>query len=383
MWSFLNAIIYDTAIECAKDSRHQDIVDLLSKGPIKADSKQADSLINKNRQLEEENARLKEENSQFKIEVNRLTEFLFALKEKTSGMKFFNFDDYKDESVIGEGATSSVKLVSKKEKEKYAKKELKDFTHKTIQRFLGEGEILFLFHHPCIVDIIAVNYGDETHPPSLILSLEPKSLERVIESKELDDKLKCRITTELVLGMRYIHSRNFMHRDLKPSNILLSKNNHVRISDFGLAREEDLETSQSKGVGTLRFMAPELFVEDEDGSTKYTNKVDVYSFGITLIYVVTGGYPRFNMRNAVNGVLPKLSDTIVSWVRDLIQRCLSFEPEKRPSFSEIFELLKLNNFDLFSESNGKNLTSKQQSMKIEIEKRVLKIEAFEFQHQND
>ena len=205
----------------------------------------------------------------------------------------------------------------------------------------------------------------------------------MIESKELDDKLKCRITTELVLGMRYIHSRNFMHRDLKPSNILLSKNNHVRISDFGLAREEDLETSQSKGVGTLRFMAPELFVEEEDGSTKYTNKVDVYSFGITLIYVVTGGYPRFNMRNAVNGVLPKLSDTIVNWVRDLIQRCLSFEPEKRPSFSEIFELLKLNNFDLFSESNGKNLTSKQQSMKIEIEKRVLKIEAFEFQHQND
>ena len=78
--------------------------------------------------------------------------------------------------MIGEGATSSVKLVSKKEKEKYAKKELKDFTHKTIQRFLGEGEILFLLHHPCIVDIIAVNYGDETHPPSLILSLEPKSL---------------------------------------------------------------------------------------------------------------------------------------------------------------------------------------------------------------
>ncbi|KAK8849994.1 hypothetical protein M9Y10_018588 [Tritrichomonas musculus] len=73
-----------------------------------------------------------------------------------------------------------------------------------------------------------------------------------------------------------------MHRDLKPSNILLSKNKHVRISDFGL------EMSQSKGVGTMRFMAPEIFEEKEDddeeedddkSETRYTNKVDVYSFG--------------------------------------------------------------------------------------------------------
>lgn len=316
-------------------------------------------------------------------ENGKLKSYLFALKEKSHGIQFFNFNDYIVQSVIGEGATSNVKLVILKENAKFARKELKDFNYKTIKRFLGEGEILFLLHHPCILDIIAVNYGDEEHPPSLILSLEPKSLETMIDNKELDNKLKCRITVELVLGMRYIHHRNFMHRDLKPSNVLLSKNCHVRISDFGLAKEEDLETSQSKGVGTLRFMAPELFVEDEDGNMKYTNKVDVYSFGITLFYVVTGSYPKFNMRNALNGVLPNLPDTIVSWVRELIVSCLSFEPENRPSFSEIFETLKANNYDLFGESKGKKLTSKQQNMKKEIDSRVLKIEAFEFQHQND
>ncbi|WP_304523318.1 protein kinase domain-containing protein, partial [Bacteroides acidifaciens] len=66
-----------------------------------------------------------------------------------------------------------------------------------------------------------------------------------------------------------------------PSNILLSQNKHVRISDFGLAKEEDIETSQSKGVGTLRFMAPELVDEEDEENEqqeRYTNKVDFYSF---------------------------------------------------------------------------------------------------------
>ena len=285
-------------------------------------------------------------------------------------------------STIGEGGTSSVKLVVKNEE--YAMKELKDSNHKSVKRFLTEGEVMFILRHPCILDIVAVNYGDDCHPPSLILKLEPTSLESAIANKTLEDIEKCRITVEIVLGMRYIHRRNFMHRDLKPSNILLSKDCHVRISDFGLAKEESLEISQTKGVGTLRFMAPELFAQDEgDDGTHYTNKVDVYSFGITLIYIVTGSYPRFNMRNAVMGVLPQIPDSIKKWVRELIVSCLSFEAENRPSFDEIFETLKTNNYDLFDESKGKNLTSKQKRMKNDIDERVMMIEAYEFQHQND
>ena len=181
-----------------------------------------------------------------------------------------------------------------------------------------------------------------------------------------------------------------MHRDLKPSNILLSKNKHVRISDFGLAKEESLEMSQSKGVGTMRFMAPELFEEKDDededknkSETRYTNKVDVYSFGITLIYIVTGKYPTFSLKNVVNGVLPKLKEPIVEWVRELIFRCLSHSPEERPSFAEIFEIMKSHNYDMFKESQGGKMTSKQQNQKKEIEKRILKIEAFEYQHQDE
>ena len=305
--------------------------------------------------------------------------YLSSLKEKSSELTFFDLEEYVEESSIGEGGTSTVKIVHKEEQ--YAKKELVLFDHKSMQRFLGECEILFKLRHPCIIRVYGFNYGDETHKPSMILSLEPKSLETAINNKELNNEEKNRITVELVLGMRYIHKRKFMHRDLKPKNILLSKNKHVRITDFGLAKEEDFSTSQTKGIGTLLFMAPELLNNESD--TNYTNKVDVYSFGITLIYIIADEYPTFNMAKVFAGVPPKLPENISKWVRDLIISCLSLRSENRPTFAEIFEMMKVNNYDLFSDSKDKKLTPKQLKMKEVIERRVMKIEAFECQHESD
>ncbi|KAK8865545.1 hypothetical protein M9Y10_011101 [Tritrichomonas musculus] len=315
---------------------------------------------------------LKDENSQIKKEVEQLKSYISALAEKSRIIEFVDLTDYDEVSIIGEGVSSNVKLVTRKEK--YAKKELKELTQEAFQRLLFEGEILFKLHHPCIVRIIGINNGDETHPPSIFLSFEPRSLEKSIHDKELDNHQKNRITIEIVLGMRYIHKHNLMHRDLKPSNILLSKNMHVRISDFGLAKEENLETSQSKGVGTMRFMAPELF-EENDGALRYDNKVDVYSFGITLIYIITEQYPDFSLKNAVTGVAPKIKGSIVNWVREVISRCLSVSPENRPSFNEIFEIMKSHNYNLFSE--------REEKVNKDIESRICKIEAFEYQHKNE
>ncbi|KAK8840068.1 hypothetical protein M9Y10_031003 [Tritrichomonas musculus] len=74
---------------------------------------------------------------------------------------------------------------------------------------------------------------------------------------------------------------------------------------------------------------------------------------------------------------------VFSWVREQIVSCLSFDAENGPSFDSIFETLKANKYDLFSDTKNKNLSSRLKSMKKEIEERSLRIEAYEFQHQND
>ena len=209
-------------------------------------------------------------------EIFLLKSLLFSMREKPSSLQIVDFNDYQFESIIGEGATSSINIVSKKEK--YAQKELKEITFEQMKRILNEGEILFHLRHPCIVRIFGFSYGDDVHPPSIILSLEPTTLEKAISDKIVDNHHKNRITVEIVLGMRYIHKKNFMHRNLKPSDILLSNNMHVRISDFSLAKKVKLETSQTKGVGTCKFMAPELFDEkfdnEDDDDNEEETKID-------------------------------------------------------------------------------------------------------------
>ena len=214
----------------------------------------------------------------------------------------------------------------------------------------------------------------------MILALEQNSLETAIQENKLTNEEKNMITVEIVLGMRYFHKNNYMHRDLKSTHILLNKENHVRLSGFILAKEEKLDESQTKGIGTLRFMAPELFYDDESDN-KYTRKIDVYSFGIILCYIITGKYLPFSMRKIVTGKPPTLPENITHWAHDLILSCLSFDSEKRPSFAEILEIMKKNNFDLFSDSNGQNLKGNQIEMIEKIESRIKEIDELELQHQ--
>ena len=356
---------------------------------LKSKKTESDTLSKPDIKTEKKEEQPKDADSVLISEVNKLKKYIRALKKPKTEFTIFDVDEYKHENTpnngkIGDGAQSNVYKVYQDERKYYAKKEFNSqtFTQKDIQRFLQESEILFILRHPCIVKVYGFNYGDETNSASMILSFEKNSLEDSINNKSLTNEEKSRIAVEIVLGMRFVHSKNFIHRDLKPSNILLSKNGHVRISDFGLAKDDSLKESMTKGIGTIRFMAPEL-LRDEDGELSYNNSVDVYAFGIILFFIVIGSYPPFNLMKIAKGEMPKMPDSMAKWVRDLINNCFCFNPDERPSFQEVFEIMKSNNFDLFADVDGGKLTQKKKTQLKIIEDRIAKIEAFEFQYQDD
>lgn len=136
--------------------------------------------------------------------------------------------------------------------------------------------------------------------------------------------------------MKYVHEAGIIHRDLKPSNILLDSKKHVKICDFGIMTINSDE-SHTKGIGTSGFMAPEI----EQGRKDYNEKVDVFSFGKILYYLLTK-----NMSIRQIDEKPKIINDI-SW--ELIQKCLSISPEDRPSFSEIIDIIVKNDFNLIDE----------------------------------
>lgn len=94
----------------------------------------------------------------------------------------------------------------------------------------------------------------------------------------LEDKKD--IIKQIAQGIKYIHKNNVFHRDLKPSNILISHDDTIKISDFGLA-STIYDNRNSDSVGTIGYIAPEIF-----NNKSYSSKSDLYSFGVTILDIL-------------------------------------------------------------------------------------------------
>jgi len=153
-----------------------------------------------------------------------------------------------------------------------------------------------------------------------------------------------KIATGAVKGMIYLHSKGVIHRDFKSPNILVTKDWTAKISDFGGSRNQALQHSSfmtMNHIGTTRWMAPELHEKQP-----YSQKMDVYSFGIVLWELISGDVPFAGIKwdteiadRVVRGERPPIPDGCSHSVRDLIEYCWAAEPDIRPSFPEILERL--------------------------------------------
>eukprot|EP00347_Sterkiella_histriomuscorum_P000335 403376266 len=137
------------------------------------------------------------------------------------------------------------------------------------------------------------------------------------------------------MGISYLHHRTprIIHRDLKPDNIFLSKNNILKIADFGLARnlENTQEQAQSK-VGSLPFMAPEII-----DNKSYDKKVDIYALGQILYYMFTR--QLIPVSDVIKDKI-SISQIIPQPFQDLIKSMLKWDPEMRPNIDQILGMDK-------------------------------------------
>ncbi|XP_022892453.1 uncharacterized protein LOC111407288 isoform X3 [Olea europaea var. sylvestris] len=203
--------------------------------------------------------------------------------------------------------------------------------------FWREAEILSKLHHPNILAF----YGVVQDGPGGTLATVTEymvngSLRHVLISKDrhLDRRKRLIIAMDAAFGMEYLHSRNIVHFDLKCDNLLVNLKDPSRpickVGDFGLSKIKR-NTMVTGGVrGTLPWMAPELL---NGGSSKVSEKVDVFSFGIVLWEILTGGI----VNNTLRPHVPSFCDP--EW-RLLMEQCWAPDPMVRPSFTEIARRLR-------------------------------------------
>ncbi|XP_061337550.1 uncharacterized protein LOC133284531 [Gastrolobium bilobum] len=217
--------------------------------------------------------------------------------------------------------------------------------------FWREAQILSTLHHPNVVAF----YGVVPDGPGGTLATVTEymvhgSLRNVLLKKErvLDRRRRLIIAMDAAFGMEYLHLKNIVHFDLKCDNLLVNLGDPERpvckVGDFGLSRIKR-NTLVSGGVrGTLPWMAPELL---DGNSCRVSEKVDIFSFGITMWEILTGEEPYANMHcgaiiggivsNTLRPPIPKRCDS--EW-KKLMEECWSPDPSARPCFTEVKNRLR-------------------------------------------
>jgi len=235
---------------------------------------------------------------------------LFANKCKEE-INFLKIEDlYEFKEKIGEGHFGTVKrCIEKKSGEEYAVKIMykNKIKPQDLDLVFKERNYLCLIKHPNIVSLIK-DFEDEN---CLYFVMEyfkggdlGKYLSKVKDNKEKNlERIAGKIIKIIAQGVQYLNQFGIVHRDLKPENIVFGKENEIKsikIIDLGVCITLPYGKQSSEAIGTLAYIAPEMYTHKE-----YAYKVDVWSIGILLYYLVTGGVLPFDDEKNDENVLAK------------------------------------------------------------------------------
>jgi serine/threonine protein kinase len=255
------------------------------------------------------------------------------VKRKVNGVSYIN--DYRIAKTLGKGACGKVKLAYDETEGRWvaikvvrradSRKRIGGLTtaQKQYNAFMREIEVMKKLRHRNIVSLYEVIDDPTADKLYLVMQYVDKGVVAKVEVRANSDFVcdpippaqLARYTREMLTGLQYLHAHDVVHRDLKPDNILVSKNGHAYLADFGVAETFDtsyrqrMESLMAQSVamsmamsvaggraggpqvlgtkGTPLFIAPELW----SGTKSYGKPVDMWAMGVTLFTLLVGKLP--------------------------------------------------------------------------------------------
>ena len=162
-----------------------------------------------------------------------------------------------------------------------------------LRKFQQECHLLSLARHPNVVQYLATYYDPDSRLPVLLMELCDESLTAFLERSPgpLSYHVQLNICLDIALALVYLHSNDLIHRDLTGNNVLMIAGTRAKITDFGmskLATGNPRMTALTLCPGNLLYMSPEAL----DEAKSYTAKLDIFSFGVIVIQILTRQFPN-------------------------------------------------------------------------------------------
>ncbi|XP_045421646.1 tyrosine-protein kinase Fer isoform X1 [Lemur catta] len=252
-----------------------------------------------------------------------------------------NHEDVTLGELLGKGNFGEVYKGTLKDKTSVAVKTCKEDLPQELKiKFLQEAKILKQYDHPNIVKLIGV--CTQRQPVYIIMELVPGGDFLSFLRKKKDElKLKqlVKFSLDAAAGMLYLESKNCIHRDLAARNCLVGENNVLKISDFGMSRQEDGGVYSSSGLKQIpiKWTAPEAL-----NYGRYSSESDVWSFGILLWETFSLGvcpYPGMTNQQAreqvERGYRMSAPQHCPEDISKIMMKCWDYKPENRPKFSDL------------------------------------------------
>uniref|UniRef100_A0A673XMP2 Tyrosine-protein kinase n=1 Tax=Salmo trutta TaxID=8032 RepID=A0A673XMP2_SALTR len=207
-------------------------------------------------------------------------------------------------------------------------------------KFLSEARILKQYDHANIVKLIGV--CTQRQPIYIVMELVPGGdfLSFLRKKKEdLKTKQLVKFSLDAAAGMAYLELKNCIHRDLAARNCLVGESNLLKISDFGMSRQEDDGIYSSSGLKQIpiKWTAPEAL-----NYGRYSSESDVWSYGILLWETFSLGvcpYPGMTNQQAreqvEKGYRMSCPQKCPDEVYKVMQKCWEYKPENRPKFADL------------------------------------------------
>ncbi|KAL0231303.1 hypothetical protein GEMRC1_010707 [Eukaryota sp. GEM-RC1] len=206
---------------------------------------------------------------------------------------------------------------------------------------MNEIEVQKNLSHPNIVKLI--DHFDDARTKKRYLVLEyvengPLASDSVTSMKPLDATTAWSYFVDLVSALNYLHQNNIVHRDVKPSNLLITSNNSLKLSDFGVSKDvESGRQSTAALTGSSAFLSPEVI---SGYVARSSSAADVWAAGVTLYFMLFGVLPFYDdqvyrLYGKICRSEPKFPYFLDPLIKDLLCTMLDKSPKNRISAQQL------------------------------------------------